>query len=146
MPETQIQSLGQEDPLEKGMATQPKILPKNTPVFLPGEFPGQRSLVGYSPWSRKELDMTDQFIHTQNRILESEGIIESIFRAHTCMLSCVRLFAAPWTVPCQAPLSMGFSWQEYWSRLPCPSLRDLPGPGIKSVFYVPCIGRQVLYH
>ena len=31
----------------------------------------------------------------------------------------------------QAPLSMGFSRQEYWSRLPCPSLGDLPGPGIK---------------
>ena len=118
------------------MATHPRILPKNTPVFLPGEFPGQRSLVGYSPWSRKELDMTDQFIHTQNRILESEGITESIFRAHTCMLSCVRLFVAPWTVACQAPLSMGFSWQEYWSRLPCPSLRDLPGPGIKSVSFL----------
>ena len=31
-----------------------------TPVFLPGEFHGQRSLVGYSPWVRKELDMTEQ--------------------------------------------------------------------------------------
>jgi len=31
-----------------------------TPVFLPGEFHGQRSLVGYSPWGRKELDMTEQ--------------------------------------------------------------------------------------
>ena len=58
MPETQIQSLGQEDPLEKGMATQPNILPKNTPVFLPGEFPGQRSLVGCSPQSRKDLHTT----------------------------------------------------------------------------------------
>ena len=60
MPETQIQSLGQEDPLEKGMATQPKILPKNTPVFLPGEFPGQRSLVGYSSWGHKESGMADR--------------------------------------------------------------------------------------
>jgi len=31
-----------------------------TPVFLPGEFHGQRSLAGYSPWGRKELDMTEQ--------------------------------------------------------------------------------------
>ena len=47
------------------------------------------------------------------------------------MLSCVRLFATPWTVACQAPLSMGFSRQEYWSRLPCPPPGDLPNPGIK---------------
>ena len=50
MQETQVQSLGQEGPLEKGMAT---------PVFLPGRFCGQRSLVGYSLWGRKESDMTE---------------------------------------------------------------------------------------
>ena len=36
-----------------------------TPVFLPGEFPGQRSLAGYSPWSRKQLDMTECLTHTR---------------------------------------------------------------------------------
>ena len=36
-----------------------------------------------------------------------------------------------WTVAHQAPLSMGFSRQEYWSELPCPSAGDLPDPGIK---------------
>ena len=36
-----------------------------------------------------------------------------------------------WTVPCQAPLSMEFSMQEYWSRFPFPSPGDLPDPGIK---------------
>ena len=46
-------------------------------------------------------------------------------------LSHVRLFATPWTVAYQAPLSMGFSRQEYWSRLPFPSPGDLPDPGIK---------------
>ena len=45
--ELQIQSLGQEDPLEKEM--------QSTPVFLPGE-----SLVGYSPWGHNESDMTEQ--------------------------------------------------------------------------------------
>ena len=44
MQETQVQSLGWEDPLEKGM---------------PGESHGQRSLAGYSPWGRKELDTTE---------------------------------------------------------------------------------------
>ena len=38
--------------------------------------------------------------------------------------------ATPWTVACQAPLSMGFARQEYWSGLPCPP-GDLPNPGIK---------------
>ena len=47
------------------------------------------------------------------------------------MLSCVGLFAALWTVTHQAPLSMGFSRQEYWSGLPLPPPEDLPNPGIK---------------
>ena len=46
-------------------------------------------------------------------------------------LSHVRLFATPWTVARQAPPSMGFSRQEYWSGLPFPSPGDLPDPGIK---------------
>ena len=46
-------------------------------------------------------------------------------------LSRVRLLATLWTVALQAPLSMGFSRQEYWSGLPFPSPGDLPNPGIK---------------
>ena len=46
-------------------------------------------------------------------------------------LSCVLLFATPWTVACQAPLSIGFSRQQSWSWLPFPSPGDLPNPGIK---------------
>ena len=42
-----------------------------------------------------------------------------------------RLFAAPWTVARQTPLSMGFSRQQYWSGLPFPSPGDLPDPGIE---------------
>ena len=49
--ETLVQSLGQEEPW--GREGQP------TPVFLPGEFHGQKSLVGYSPWGCKELDTTE---------------------------------------------------------------------------------------
>ena len=48
-------------------------------------------------------------------------------------LSRVQLFATLWNVALQAPLSMGFSRQEYWSGLPCPLLGDLPSPGIKPV-------------
>ena len=43
----------------------------------------------------------------------------------------LRLFATPWTVNCQAPLSMGFSRQECRSGLPSPSPGDLPDPGIE---------------
>ena len=50
------------------------------------------------------------------------------------MLSYVQLFATPWTVACQAPLSMGFYRQEYWSGLLFPSPGDLPDPGIKPEF------------
>ena len=46
-------------------------------------------------------------------------------------LSHVQLFATPWTVALQDPLSMGFSRQKYWSGLPFPSPGDLPDPGIK---------------
>ena len=51
MQETRVQSLGQKDPLEKGTATHSSI--------LPGETQGQRSLAGYSPWGRTELDMSE---------------------------------------------------------------------------------------
>ena len=49
----------------------------------------------------------------------------------TWLLSRARLFTAPWTAHPQAPLSMGFSRQEYWSRLPFPSSGDLSDPGTK---------------
>ena len=52
----QVQPLGWEEPLEEGMAT--------TPVFWPGEFLRQTSLVSYSPWGRKELNMTERLSHT----------------------------------------------------------------------------------
>ena len=47
------------------------------------------------------------------------------------LLSHVWLFVTPWTVAYQAPPSMEFSRQEYWSGLPCPSPGDLPNPGIE---------------
>ena len=53
---------------------------------------------------------------------------------HVCMLSCfspVRLFATLLTVAHQAPLSMGFSRQEYWGGLPFPSPGDLPDSGVE---------------
>jgi len=48
------------------------------------------------------------------------------------LLSCVWIFATPWTEAHQAPLSLGFPRQEYWSGLPFPSPGDLPDPGVES--------------
>ena len=153
-----------------------------TPVFLPGEFHRQRSLVGYSPWSHKELDTTERLIHTLNWLLstsDGQPLCSSSSRlsshlqnflnhhctvwllavpgpnglltlrvvstalgpilnwnnkiAWICFLSnisllllshfsCVQLCATPWPAAYQAPPSMGFSRQEYWSGVPLPSL------------------------
>ena len=63
--ETKVQSLGQEDPLGKEMAT--------TPIFLPGESHEQRSLADYSPWSCKESDTTEHArTHTQDFVLNAK--------------------------------------------------------------------------
>ena len=63
------------------------------------------------------------------------------------LLSHVRLFVTLWTVACQAPLSMGFSRQEYWSGLLNPLAGDLLDSGIEPAFLTsPAIGRRVLYH
>ena len=59
-----------------------------------------------------------------------------------CVSLYVRLFATPWTIACQTPLSVGFSRQEYWSGLPFPSPGDLSHPGIKASL----LCRQILYH
>jgi hypothetical protein len=52
---------------------------------------------------------------------------------YATLFSRIRLFATLWIVARQAPLSMGFSRQEYWRGLPCPPPGDLPGPGIEPV-------------
>ena len=58
-----------------------------------------------------------------------KNVVMYILPMQACMLSCfshVPLFATLWTVACQAPLSMGFSRQEYWGGLPYPLKGDLP--------------------
>ena len=67
-----------------------------------------------------------------------------------CVLSrlgCVRLFVTPRTIARQAPLSMGFSRQEYWSGLPFPPPGESFQPRDQTLnSYASCIGRWVLYH
>ena len=80
--------------------------------------------------------MTKFTTHKKNKKktkhLGSQTVEVSLDASVVQSLSHVRLFATPWTRAHQAPLSMGFSKQEYWSGLPFPSPRDLPDPGIKS--------------
>ena len=68
----------------------------------------------------------------QSHLPLSAGLLWTSFLTHVCgmcVLSHVRLFAAPWTVACQAPLSREFSRQQYWSGLPFPTPGDHPNPG-----------------
>ena len=57
--------------------------------------------------------------------------LDELVKVKVKLLSCVRLFATPWTVAYQASPSMGFSRQEYRSGSPFPSPADLPDPGIE---------------
>ena len=122
-----------------------------TPVLLPEKSHVQRSLVGYSPWSRKRVQhnlataaaaKSFQSCPTlcnpidgslpgpavpgilQARTLEWVAISSSNawkWKVKVKSLSHVRLLAIPWTAAYQAPPSMGFSRQEYWSGVPLPS-------------------------
>ena len=117
MQETCAGSLGWEDPLEKGMATRSSILAWEIPrdrgawqlPFVGSEEPGS-----YRSWGRRESDTTEQLTHFFN---SSE------------VLSHVRLFATPWSIVHQSPLSIGFSRQEYCSGLPFPSPEIFPTQG-----------------
>ena len=84
MQETQVQPPGQEDPLEKGVATLSSI--------LAGEFHGQRSLAGYSTWGHKESDIAERLTHTHThgRVLPYEALLSSNPMNSRCLL---RLFS-----------------------------------------------------
>ena len=71
-------------------------------------------------------------------------VVHVCVRVRAQLLSCVQLLVVPWTVAHQAPLSVGFSRQEYWCELSFPTSGDLPDPGIKPTSLN--IGRQILYH
>ena len=73
----------------------------------------------------------EYYSNIQYNIISYNTIFLVIQWSEVKSLSCVRLFATPWTVAYQAPQSMEFSKQEYWSGLPFPSPGDLPNPGIK---------------
>ena len=105
MRETQVQSLGQEDLLEKGLATHSSI-----------RAPPQNGAQKYI------------YIHTCMCVHVCLCVC-----IHALLLNCVQPFVTPLTVTGQAPLSMGFSRQEYWSRLPFPSPGTFPNPEMEAV-------------
>ena len=106
---------------------------------------GQGSLACCSPWGCKESDTTEQLSNLTEQKKQSwdllqEKIWENIFMTTrywlnpVYVLSCCSrfwLFTTLWAIACQAPQSMEFSRQEYWSGLPCPPPGDLPNPGIE---------------
>ena len=89
-----------------------------TTEFLPGKSHGQRSPAGCSPWAHKQSDKTEQQTH--------------IVYVNWKLLSHIWLFATPRTVACQAPMSLEFFRQGYWSGLPGPAPGDPPYPEIES--------------
>ena len=70
--------MDQEDPQEKRMSTHSS--------FLPGEFYGQRSLVGYSPWGRKELDKGEQQTLTEIQLIGDLSYIRKICLSLPCYI------------------------------------------------------------
>ena len=92
----------------------------HSPVFLPGEFHGQRSMVGYSPWGCKE--------HT--RMTKKKHLAVCVCVCALSCLSCVQLFATPRTITHQAPLTIEISREEYWDRVPFLTPAGLPDPGL----------------
>ena len=84
------------------------------PVFMLGKSYGQRSLVDYSPWGCKELDMTERaLMHNVDEIKATVVLLLLLLSR----FSRVRLCATPETTAHQAPPSLGFSRQEQWRRL-----------------------------
>ena len=75
--------------------------------------------------TRKQLKCLQPMNYEEDMVHTYHGIFTESFQFW--------VFATPWTAARQAPLSMGFSRQEYWSQLPCPSPGDLPYPGIKPI-------------
>ena len=124
-------------------------------------FMGVASDIGFHRWVRfgqrwaegKTFLGEDNCVRKHNEVGKPQIDLGSKWQ----LLSRVQLFATLWTVACQAPLSMEFSRQEYWSGLPFPPPGDLPDPGIESGSpalqadsllseLLGILGREVLFH
>ena len=151
MRETWVQSLSWEDPLEKEMAIHSRTIAWKIPRT---EEPGRLQSMGsqrvghdwatslffftvllpfyifiFSIWKENPLSFRNWQMSNVLRVLHLRSL--EVKWSEVKLLNHVRLFATPWTIAYQAPPSMGFSRQEYWSGLPFPSPGDLPDPGIE---------------
>ena len=124
MQETWVQSLGWEDPLEEGMTTHSSIPALRIPwTEEPGRFqPTGLERVGYTHYT-----IFFFLISKVNKLC-----------IHMCSVI-ANSFMIPWTVACQASLSMGFSRREYQNGLPVPYLWDLCDPGIEASTLAPAV-------
>ena len=108
-------------------------------MYIVGHHP---SPAGGSQWMLTFEDHCSRTpLFSQQKTISKETQFWNQLVVPVCMLNRfnrVRLYATPWIVACQAPLSMGFSRQEYWSGLPFPSPGVLPDPGMEpaSIFWL----------
>ena len=82
------------------------------------------------PQAQQMGNTVDRTPSSQDRSSEPETFEDACARMLSCF-SRLQLFKTLWAVARQAPLSIGFSGQEYWNVLPCPPPGDLPGPEIE---------------
>ena len=80
---------------------------------------------------REPIRTQNANINNINKTVKTRKHTHTHTHTHTCAHTCSVIFGTPWTVAHQAPLSMEFSRQEYWSVLPCPTPGDLPDTGIE---------------
>ena len=95
--------------------------------MLRTEREGPVSVASFKPIISEVKELNTRFLPSYN----AGPACNSMSHAH--MLSCVQLFATPWTIAHQVPLSVEFSRQEYWSGLPFPTPGNLPHPGTKPI-------------
>ena len=133
MQKMQVRSLDQDDPLEEGMATHPSILAWRIPWT-------EENSMDRGAWRATVRGVTKSQANNNRPsrtvwlwLREWDGcwrLPNNSLSKCSWPLSHVWLFAIIWNVALQAPLSMGFSRQEYWSGLPCPPPGDLPHSGM----------------
>ena len=93
---------------------------QSTPVFLPGKSHGQRSLVGYSLWGRKESDTTKWLTHTHLRKNKKYAIESALWGLHISCASCIgrQIFFKPLSPPGKPmPLENLMDWGAWWATV-----------------------------
>ena len=95
------------------------------------QYSGLENSMDYSPWGRKELDTTEQLSHSEEKGFSQHQPWKPVCVCDSLLVMSDSL-QPPSTVAHQAPLSIEFSMQGYWSVLPFPSPGDLPDPGVEA--------------